>query len=174
MGYSLIIDVISHIVCNMPSNSPFSKIRWFFFKNKLKKCNGFFNSGTGLYIPYPKNVTLGSGVSLASHVHINSGEKGEIIIGNNCLIGPFTVIRAEDHCYDSIDLAIRDQGHKPGLINLCEDCWICAHVTITRNVTIGKGSVIGANSVVTHDIPPYSVAVGAPAKVIKKRGSSKN
>ena len=36
-------------------------------------------------------------------------------------------------------------------------------------VTIGKGSVIGAGSVVTHDIPPYSVAVGCPAKVIKKR-----
>lgn len=50
-----------------------------------------------------------------------------------------------------------------------EDCWIGVSSVIMGGVTIGKGSVIGANSVVTKDIPPYSIAVGSPAKVIKHR-----
>ena len=49
------------------------------------------------------------------------------------------------------------------------DVWIAAGVKINRNVRIGNGTIIGANSTVTHDIPPYSVAVGSPARVIKKR-----
>ena len=56
-----------------------------------------------------------------------------------------------------------------GGIIIEDDCWLGSHVTVTKGVRIGKGSVIGANSVVTKDIPPYSVAVGTPAKVIKKR-----
>ena len=48
--------------------------------------------------------------------------------------------------------------------------WIGNGVSITKGIKIGKGSVIGANSVVTKDIPEYSIAVGVPAKVIRKRG----
>jgi acetyltransferase-like isoleucine patch superfamily enzyme len=51
------------------------------------------------------------------------------------------------------------------------DVWVAAGVVITRGVIIGDGAVIGANSVVTKDIPPYAIAVGAPARVIKYRFS---
>jgi acetyltransferase-like isoleucine patch superfamily enzyme len=47
--------------------------------------------------------------------------------------------------------------------------WIGGNSTILPGVTVGEGAIIGAGSVVTHDIPPYSVAVGVPAKVIKVR-----
>lgn len=53
-------------------------------------------------------------------------------------------------------------------IRIEDDCWIGANVTILPGVTIGKGCTIGAGSVVSKSIPPYSVAVGVPAKVIKK------
>lgn len=49
-----------------------------------------------------------------------------------------------------------------------DNVWIADKVTITKGVRIGKGSIIGANSVVTKDIPPYSLAVGIPAKIIKQ------
>ena len=49
------------------------------------------------------------------------------------------------------------------------DVWIGANVTIVRGVKIGDGAVIGANSVVTRDIPPYAIAVGSPAKILKFR-----
>lgn len=52
-------------------------------------------------------------------------------------------------------------------VRIEDDCWIGGGVTILPNVTIGKGSTVGAGAVVTKSIPPYSVALGAPAKVVK-------
>lgn len=53
-------------------------------------------------------------------------------------------------------------------ITIGDDCWIGGNTTVMPGVTIGKGCTIGAGSVVTKDIPEFSVAVGVPAKVIKK------
>lgn len=50
-----------------------------------------------------------------------------------------------------------------------EDVWIGINVTVMPGVTIGRGSIIGAGSVVTRSIPPYSIAVGNPCRVIKKK-----
>lgn len=52
-------------------------------------------------------------------------------------------------------------------IRIEDDCWIGGGVTILPNVTIGRGSTVGAGAVVTKSIPPYSVALGAPARVVK-------
>lgn len=54
-------------------------------------------------------------------------------------------------------------------ISIGEDVWIGRGVFVGKGVSIGQGAVIGANSVVVKDIPPYAVAVGAPARVIKYR-----
>ena len=58
--------------------------------------------------------------------------------------------------------------HSKGPIIIEDNVWVGENVCILENVRIGKCSIIGANAVVTHDIPPYSIAVGVPAKVIKK------
>lgn len=106
-------------------------------------------------------VTIGSGtmISAARHILI----KKNVLISQHCFIGD------HDHEYKDINIPIRYQGLKnvrPVVIN--EGAWIGANVTVCSGVTIGKNSVIGANSVVTKDIPDYSVAVGVPAKVIKR------
>lgn len=53
-------------------------------------------------------------------------------------------------------------------IKIEDNVWIGEKSTILKGVTIGKGAVIGCNSVVTKDVPPYSVACGNPAVVVKK------
>ncbi len=62
---------------------------------------------------------------------------------------------------------IKRQLYSKGPVRICRNVWLGEKVTILPNVTVGEGSVIGANSVVTHDIPPYSIAVGNPARVIR-------
>jgi acetyltransferase-like isoleucine patch superfamily enzyme len=70
---------------------------------------------------------------------------------------------------DDINLPIKDQGILKGPVRIGPDTWIATKVTILRNTTIGKGCVLGSHAVVKGDIPDYSIAVGAPAKVVKNR-----
>jgi len=114
-------------------------------------------------------LAIGDGVSLNSFVMLNTGCGGTIDIGDNVIIGPMSVIRAANHKFDDPNVPIRAQGHRGGHIKIEDDVWLGAHVIVLPNVTVGRSSVVGAGSVVTKDIPPYSVAVGNPAKVIRSR-----
>ncbi|NJM71123.1 MAG: acyltransferase [Scytonema sp. RU_4_4] len=89
---------------------------------------------------------------------------GHIKIGKECMIASHTSIYANNH---------RDYGISREGIEIQDNCWIGTGVRLLDGVTIGKGSVIGAGAVVTKDIPPFSVAVGVPAKVIKPSKGSK-
>jgi acetyltransferase-like isoleucine patch superfamily enzyme len=105
---------------------------------------------------------------------------GDVRIGRYTLIAPNCYVSSGRHLYDiRPEWNIRDQDAQmsesssqhlsSNSIVIEEDCWIGINVVIMSGLRIGKGSIIGANSVVTRDIPPYSVAVGAPASVIKQR-----
>ena len=79
------------------------------------------------------------------------------------------IIVDHSHQYENVEVPVKLQEvSEGGPVRIERDCWIGANVFVFPNVTIGRHSVIGANSVVKQDIPPYSVAVGAPAKVIKR------
>jgi galactoside O-acetyltransferase len=114
-------------------------------------------------------ISIGGNVALNMNVIINADCGGRIIIGNDVMIGPNTVMRASNHKFNNLYESIINQGHVPGEIHIEDDVWIGANVSIVPNVRIGKSSVIGAGSVVCSNIPPFSVAVGNPAKVIKIR-----
>tara|TARA_B100001971_G_C18211536_1_gene551028 strand:+ start:591 stop:992 length:402 start_codon:yes stop_codon:yes gene_type:complete len=115
------------------------------------------------------SIFIGDNVALNFNVMINADCGGTIIIGNDVRIGPYTVMRAANHRFDAMDLPIYKQGHDSGQIIVEDDVWLGAHVTLLPNIKIGKSSIIGAGSVVTSDIPPFSIAAGIPAKVIKRR-----
>ena len=90
-------------------------------------------------------------------------------IGDNCSIGPYTAILASGHDWSDPDTPVLLQGRSIGNITIEDNVWIGAHVTVMDGVTIGANSVVSANSVVTHDLPPYSVAAGQPARVVSYR-----
>lgn len=121
---------------------------------KIKVARGFLKIG--------KNCTINSFCFI-------DADKGNVEIGNNVLIGPHVGIHGSNYSYASRGELIVNQGIVSKGIKIEDDVWIGSHSTLLDGVTIGKGAVIGAGAVVTKDIPPYSIAVGVPAKVIKKR-----
>ncbi len=52
-------------------------------------------------------------------------------------------------------------------IRICQGSWVAAHATVTKGVIIGRGALLAANSVATHDVPPFALAGGVPARVIR-------
>lgn len=93
---------------------------------------------------------------------------GGVEIGRYTRIAAHVSIVAENHLTDDVSKPICKQGISYKGIKIGDDVWIGTHTIILDGVEIGNGCVIGAGSVVTRDIPNYSVAVGNPAKVIKK------
>ena len=112
---------------------------------------------------YGKNIFLGSNITMNFNVTILDIRK--VTIGDNTMIGPGTLITSVGHPLSPKGRRGHQAFAKP--VNIENDVWIGGNVVILPGITIGKGSVIGAGSVVTKDIPPFSVAVGSPARVIK-------
>ena len=113
-------------------------------------------------------ITIGNNVGFNSNCTLGA-DFGSIIIGNNVIVGMNTVMRAANHRFDlGNETLIRDQGHVGDEINIADDVWIGACVTILAGVHIGSHSVVGAGSVVTQDVPPSSLVAGVPARVIRK------
>jgi acetyltransferase-like isoleucine patch superfamily enzyme len=112
-------------------------------------------------------VTLGTKVVLGGGSTINAYL--DVSIGDGTLIAEGVHITDFDHRIDRVDIPIKDQGVVTSPVRIGADVWLGRGVTVLRGVDIGQGSVVGAHAVVTRDIPPYSVAVGVPARVISSR-----
>jgi acetyltransferase-like isoleucine patch superfamily enzyme len=95
---------------------------------------------------------------------------GNIHIGEYCMIASHCGIYANQHIFTDRTVPIMLQGVTKRGIVIENDCWLGTGVKVLDGVRIGRGSVIGAGAVVTTDIPPYSIAVGVPARVVKTRG----
>lgn len=134
----------------------------FSFSNNLSLGRGCIIETSSGILKMGKNISFNSGV-------VVSANEGEVFIGDDVIIGMNTVVRAAGHSFDdSPNILIREQGHDGGKVQIGKDVWIGANVSILPNTTIGDHCIIGAGAVVTGAIPSYSVAVGVPAKVIKK------
>ena len=80
------------------------------------------------------------------------------------------IVYEQNHNFDRVDIPMCQQGFQPvEPVHIGNDVWIGRRVIILPGVTIGDGCVIGAGAVVAKDIPPFSIAVGNPCRVIKNR-----
>jgi acetyltransferase-like isoleucine patch superfamily enzyme len=116
-----------------------------------------------LFCTYGYNVTVGDNFFL--NVNGKLMDSGKITIGNNVFIAPNVCIITEEHAMDVEQRLAGLEYTYP--VTIGDNVWICAGAIILPGVTIGEGRVIGAGSVVTKNIPPKSLAVGNPCKVIR-------
>jgi acetyltransferase-like isoleucine patch superfamily enzyme len=93
----------------------------------------------------------------------------DVEIGEAALFADNVYISDFDHRHERVDRPIKDQGIAKERVRVGDDVWLGVGTVVTRGVVIGAGTVVGANSVVTRDVPAYSVAVGAPARVVRRR-----
>jgi len=114
----------------------------------------------GARIEIGEDCFLNRNTMLAALELIEIGD--HVMFANGCFVGD------SDHRTDDPATPITRQGFtSKGPVRIGSNCWFGANCVVTSGVTIGERCVIGANSVVTRDLPPGTVAAGAPASVIK-------
>lgn len=122
--------------------------------------------GVWLTAPDRARIRIGGGTFLNLGVMVAAAELVEI--GDHCMFANGCFITDASHRFDDRQRPVPWQGFtSKGPTRIGDNVWCGAHVVITSGVTIGERCVIGANSVVTKDIPAFSVAAGAPAKVLR-------
>jgi acetyltransferase-like isoleucine patch superfamily enzyme len=136
-----------------------------------------------------RRVTLGAGATLAPNVSLRNGERitvgartqigervylwagdesGRITIGEHCRFGPEAFVTASDYGLQP-DQPIAYQERSERDVVIGNDVWLGARAFVGAGVTIGDGCVVSAGSVVTKSLPPGSVAVGIPARIVRRR-----
>ncbi len=120
------------------------------------------------------SLSIGDECDFGEYIHISCANS--ITIGNGVLTGRWVTICDNSHGQTSYEQMQLPPTKRPlntkGAIIIGNNVWIGDKATILDGVNIGQGAVIAANSVVTKDVPPYSVAAGAPAIIIKKNEAS--
>jgi len=113
------------------------------------------------------DIEIGDNANIGSNCQIFSAKK--VQIGKNVLIAAYCYLVGGGHIYEDMDLPIIEQGRTASGIIIGDNVWLGAGVTVLDGVSIGEGTIIAAGAVVTEDMPPFAIAGGIPAKVIKLR-----
>ena len=128
--------------------------------------NTLLEPGVWLTAAAPARLRIGSGTFLNLGVMVAAMELVEI--GDHCMLANGCFVTDANHRFDDPHEPVPWQGFTTkGPTHIGDNVWCGANVVITSGVTIGERCVIGANSVVTADIPPFSIAGGAPARVLR-------
>ena len=186
---NLIKRVIKHIVVKSQMGE-WGGHNW---KCRFKSFGVGSEIGYPSIMPDASHISIGKNCLILSNSRIQNypcGENNpEIVIGDHCIIGyHFTILNAskvelgkdvliashviitsENHSIDpECELPYMNQPLQSKPVTIGDGCWIGEKVCILPGVSIGKKCIIGAGSIVTKSIPDYCIAVGNPAKVIKK------
>jgi lipopolysaccharide O-acetyltransferase len=114
----------------------------------------------------PPAIVIGDGTSIAGHCVLSA--RTSIRLGSKVLLARNVYIADHRHAFDDAMRAVLDQGiDQVAGIEIGDGAWLGQNVVVGPGVRIGRGAVIGANAVVLTDVPDHSVAVGAPARVVR-------
>jgi maltose O-acetyltransferase len=126
------------------------------------------HTGQNMWVEPPFHCDYGHHIYCGDNVYFNVNcvvlDCARVTIGSNVLFGPGVQLYAATHPLDAV---VRRTLEFAKPITIGDDCWFGGGAIVCPGVTIGEGCVIGAGAVVTKDVPPYSLAVGNPARVVK-------
>jgi acetyltransferase-like isoleucine patch superfamily enzyme len=163
-------SIFLSIANNLPRLNYLNKFRYKLLKNAGFNILGRSTIWSGLDvrpIGCSKNVTIGKNVFINRNFRVAVPDPSKIVIENYVLIGPNVSIETVNHGL-LWDEAIKGRTTQSQNVIIEQKSWIGAKATILGGVTIGRNSIVAAGAVVTKDVPPFTVAVGIPAKVVKK------
>jgi acetyltransferase-like isoleucine patch superfamily enzyme len=120
----------------------------------------------GVWLTGSGRLTIGEGTFLNLGVQVAAID--EVTIGRHCMFANGCFVTDGNHRFDDPELPVPWQGFtSKGPTRIGDNVWCGANVVVTSGVTVGERCVVGANSVVTSDLPPFSIAAGAPARVLR-------
>lgn len=119
----------------------------------------------GTEVREPSRITIGRGSIIGDHSILDA--RNGIIIGENVVFASDVKIWTEQHDHRDPFFRCSTQNHSPVIID--DRAWIGSHTVILHSVHIGEGAVVAAGAVVTHDVPPFTIVAGVPAKKIGER-----
>ena len=149
----------------LPDLRPVLRLRGFLLRPAFKCCGGNLQVARHVTINFTNRVQIGNDVFIATGCWLHAG--GGIVLQDNAQLGPYAALVTGDHT--QIDGSYRFGPSQLEPIHICQGSWVAAHATVTKGVVIGQGALLAANSVATHDIPPYAMAGGVPARVIETK-----
>ncbi|MFR9800772.1 acyltransferase [Pseudonocardia sp. RS010] len=113
------------------------------------------------------SMRIGDKVVLGRHNTVNCYL--DVEIGAASIVADWVYVTDFDHRTEDVHVPIKDQGIVKAPVRIGPDTWIGVKASVLRGSRIGRGSVLGAHAVVRGDVPEYSIAVGAPARVVRNR-----
>jgi acetyltransferase-like isoleucine patch superfamily enzyme len=115
-------------------------------------------------------IILESGCKIGRRCMISA--KNRVCLESDVMLGPSVLITDHSHEFSNVDVPIHAQGlTRGGTVRIEKNCWLgygAAVVCTSAELVLGRNSVVGANSVVTRSVPPFSVVVGNPARIVKR------
>lgn len=165
------------IVISLPNSILGNFIRRKYW-GKYLKCGTIRFIGRGAEIIGCDKIDLGSDFILGDLAAVQVANSADVLIGNRVGMARGTFLRSANHKTDDVTRSWMDQGHSSKAVEykgknysivIEDDVWIGANCIILTGAYIGTGSIISAGSVVSTEIPPYSIVVGNPARVVANR-----
>lgn len=114
------------------------------------------------------DIVLGDHVNVGFHSEIFSGSS--VTVGRHGLFAAYTYLVGGGHAFERADVPVIEQERTSQGIVLGDNVWLGTGAKVLDGVTLGDDVVVGANAVVTESLPSGSVAVGIPARVVRRRG----